>query len=191
MYDLLKQTLVKKLSAEVQWISSMALHPAGDNLVVGSYDKSVVWFDLDLGTRPYKALRFVPCAARAGIGRTRVCPARRLRPPSLTPRPQLTAIARAARHRTRLCRSHTLAVRAVAFHSSLPLFASASDDLGVQVFHGQVHDDLGSNATIVPLKRLEVHAAGQAGLGVMDCAFHPQQPWLFSCGADGAVHLYT
>jgi len=144
VYDLLKQTLVKKLSAEVQWISSMALHPAGDNLVVGSYDKSVVWFDLDLGTRPYKALR-----------------------------------------------SHTLAVRAVAFHSSLPLFASASDDLGVQVFHGQVHDDLGSNATIVPLKRLEVHAAGQAGLGVMDCAFHPQQPWLFSCGADGAVHLYT
>lgn len=82
-------------------------------------------------------------------------------------------------------------MRAVAFHSTLPLFASASDDLGVQVFHGQVHDDLASNATLVPLKRLEVHSAGQSGLGVMDCAFHPQQPWLFSCGADGDVHLYT
>jgi ribosome biogenesis protein ERB1 len=144
VYDLVEQTLLKRLSTGVQWISSMAIHPSGDNLIVGSYDKRVVWFDLDLSTKPYKALR-----------------------------------------------SHTHAVRAVAFHAHLPLFASASDDLGVQVFHGEVHDDLASNATILPLKRIEAHAPSGAGLGVMECVFHPQQPWLFSCGADGAVHLYT
>ncbi|KAJ1619090.1 NUC169 domain-containing protein, partial [Pavlovales sp. CCMP2436] len=57
VYDLLKQALLKKLSSDVQWISSMAIHPGGDNLIIGSYDKRVVWFDLDLSAKPYQALR--------------------------------------------------------------------------------------------------------------------------------------
>lgn len=90
-----------------------------------------------------------------------------------------------------LVRPHTLAVRAVAFHPTLPLFASSSDDLGVQVYHGQVFNDLDSNAMLVPLKRIEAHQSSASGLGALDCAFHPHQPWLFSCGADGTVRLYT
>nr|XP_018906678.1 PREDICTED: ribosome biogenesis protein BOP1 homolog [Bemisia tabaci] len=58
VYDLVKQELTKKLLANSQWISSMAIHPGGDNLIVGTYDKKTIWFDLDLSSKPYKTLRF-------------------------------------------------------------------------------------------------------------------------------------
>nr|MBE5724360.1 putative ribosome biogenesis protein BOP1-like protein [Cucujiformia] len=48
IYDLVKQTLVKKLMTNSKWISTMAIHPLGDNLLVGTYDRKVLWFDLDL-----------------------------------------------------------------------------------------------------------------------------------------------
>lgn len=31
----------------------------GDNLIVGSYDRRLCWFDMDLSTKPYKTLRLV------------------------------------------------------------------------------------------------------------------------------------
>ena len=55
-------------------------------------DRRVLWYDLDLSTKPYKALKY-----------------------------------------------HQLALRAVAFHRSYPLFASASDDGTIQIFHGMVY----------------------------------------------------
>ena len=30
---------------------------SGDNLIVGSYDRRLCWFDMDLSTKPYKTLR--------------------------------------------------------------------------------------------------------------------------------------
>nr|NVI69947.1 putative ribosome biogenesis protein BOP1 homolog [Cucujiformia] len=48
IYDLLKQTQIKKLLTNSKWISTMAIHPLGDNLLVGTYDRKVLWFDLDL-----------------------------------------------------------------------------------------------------------------------------------------------
>nr|NVI69949.1 putative ribosome biogenesis protein BOP1 homolog [Cucujiformia] len=48
IYDLVKQTLMKKLLTNSKWISTMAIHPAGDNLLVGTYDRKMLWFDLDL-----------------------------------------------------------------------------------------------------------------------------------------------
>jgi len=65
VYNLSKQQLFKKLVSNVQWISSMDIHPAGDNLIIGSYDKRVVWFDLDFGLKPYKVLRYHQLAVRA------------------------------------------------------------------------------------------------------------------------------
>nr|MBE5724359.1 putative ribosome biogenesis protein BOP1-like protein [Cucujiformia] len=47
IYDLVKQTLVKKLVTNSKWISTMSIHPGGDNLLVGTYDRKVLWFDLD------------------------------------------------------------------------------------------------------------------------------------------------
>ena len=52
----------------------------------------MAWYDTELSTKPYRALRY-----------------------------------------------HQGAVRAVAFHRSYPLFASASDDGSVHVFHGMVY----------------------------------------------------
>lgn len=37
----------------------------GDNLIVGTYDRKMLWFDLDLSTDPYKTLRLHRNAVRA------------------------------------------------------------------------------------------------------------------------------
>ncbi|XP_017755564.1 PREDICTED: ribosome biogenesis protein BOP1 homolog [Eufriesea mexicana] len=57
IYDLMKQEMIKKLLSNSQWISSMAIHPGGDNILVGTYDRKTLWFDLDLSTKPYQTLR--------------------------------------------------------------------------------------------------------------------------------------
>ncbi len=57
IYDLSAQKLLKTLKTGSRWISSMDIHPTGDHLIVGGYDKKLLWFDLELGMRPYKILR--------------------------------------------------------------------------------------------------------------------------------------
>uniref|UniRef100_A0A336MZH9 Ribosome biogenesis protein BOP1 homolog n=1 Tax=Culicoides sonorensis TaxID=179676 RepID=A0A336MZH9_CULSO len=64
IYDLVKQELIKKLISNCKWISSMAIHPKGDNLLVASYDKKIMWFDLDLSTKPYQTLKLHSSAVR-------------------------------------------------------------------------------------------------------------------------------
>jgi ribosome biogenesis protein ERB1 len=39
VYNLSKQELSKKLQTGAKWISSLAIHPKGDNVLVGTYDK--------------------------------------------------------------------------------------------------------------------------------------------------------
>ncbi|RXM27381.1 Ribosome biogenesis protein bop1 [Acipenser ruthenus] len=143
VYNLIKQELTKKLLANCKWVSSMAIHPGGDNVICGSYDSRFTWFDLDLSTKPYKVLRH-----------------------------------------------HKKALRGVAFHKSYPLFASASDDGSVIVCHGMVYNDLLQNPLIVPVKVLKGHEITR-DLGVLDVAFHPTQPWVFSSGADSTIRLFT
>eukprot|EP00466_Bigelowiella_natans_P012032 jgi/Bigna1/92208/estExt_fgenesh1_pm.C_70003 len=84
---------------------------------------------------------------------------------------------------------HEKAVRQVGFHQRYPLFASASDDGKVLLFHGKVFEDLLTNPMIVPVKVISAHKPVQ-GLGVLDCAFHPTQPWVFSSGADKTIKLF-
>jgi len=57
VYNLMKQELTKKLMTGAKWISSIAVHPGGDNILVGTYDRRLFWFDLDLSTKPYQGLR--------------------------------------------------------------------------------------------------------------------------------------
>ena len=64
IYNLSKQELSKKLMTGAKWISSLAIHPKGDNVLVGTYDKRVQWFDLDLSTSPYRVLRYHSTAVR-------------------------------------------------------------------------------------------------------------------------------
>ena len=64
IYHLMKQMLVKKLQSGAKWISSMHVHPSGDHVIIGTYDKRVCWFDLDLASTPYKTLRYHDKAVR-------------------------------------------------------------------------------------------------------------------------------
>ena len=142
VYDLQQQKLEKELLPGARWISAISLHPLGSNLLVSSYDKRLLWHDLDLGTTPYKTLRY-----------------------------------------------HPKAIRAVKFHPVLPLFADASDDGTVQIFHGKVVGDSMENATVVPLKVLRGHGVRRE-LGVLDLDWHPREAWCVSAGADGGVRLW-
>uniref|UniRef100_A0A7S2XEU6 Uncharacterized protein n=1 Tax=Lotharella oceanica TaxID=641309 RepID=A0A7S2XEU6_9EUKA len=142
VYNLVKQEMVKKMQCPSRWISSISIHPAGDNLIVGSYDCRVCWYDMDLSTRPYKTLKY-----------------------------------------------HKKAVRQVSFSKTYPLFASASDNGKLHIFHGKVFDDLLTNPMIVPVKIISAHDPVD-GLGILDCEYHPNQPWIFSSGADGTIKLF-
>ncbi|KAJ8041693.1 Ribosome biogenesis protein bop1 [Holothuria leucospilota] len=143
VYNLIKQEMTKKLLTSAKWISSIAIHPGGDNVIVGTYDCKLSWFDLDLSVTPYQNMRH-----------------------------------------------HKQAIRSVCFHKRYPLFASASDDGHVIVFHGQVYNDLLQNPLIVPVKVLKGHSITN-GLGVLCCEFHPNQPWIFSSAADGIIRLFS
>lgn len=65
LYDLAAQKLLKTMMSGLKWISSMDIHPMGDNLIIGSYDKKLCWFDMDLSTKPYKTLRYHSRALRS------------------------------------------------------------------------------------------------------------------------------
>ncbi|CAI9773280.1 unnamed protein product [Fraxinus pennsylvanica] len=136
VYDLLKQKLIKKLEPGVREVSAIAIHPSGDNVIVGSKDGKLCWFDMDLSSQPYKVLQ-----------------------------------------------PHKKDINKVSFHRSYPLFSACSDDCTSYVFHGKVYSDLNQNPLIVPLEILRGHASVD-GRGVLDCKFHPRQPWLFTAGAD-------
>ena len=45
-------------------ISSISIHPKGDNFILGSYDKKIMWFDEDTASTPYKKLKYHAKAIR-------------------------------------------------------------------------------------------------------------------------------
>lgn len=65
VYDLSKQDLIKTLQTGARWISSFDVHPGGDNVLVGTYDKRLLWHDLDLSLTPYKTMRYHDKAIRS------------------------------------------------------------------------------------------------------------------------------
>jgi ribosome biogenesis protein ERB1 len=143
VYNLIRQSLTKKLKSEVRLISSIAVHSDGDNFLIGSYDKRVCWFDMDFDNKPLYRYKF-----------------------------------------------HYRAVRAVKYHKKYPLFASCSDDATVHLFHHQIFPGSFQEPTIVPLKILKGHKVVN-DLGILHIEFHPTQPWIFTCGADGDIILFT
>ncbi|CCH58798.1 hypothetical protein TBLA_0A10190 [Henningerozyma blattae CBS 6284] len=64
IYDLSQQILVKKLLPGARWLSKIDIHPRGDNVIASSFDKRVLWHDLDLANTPYKTLRYHDKAVR-------------------------------------------------------------------------------------------------------------------------------
>mmetsp|Transcript_15150 Transcript_15150/g.23257 ORF Transcript_15150/g.23257 Transcript_15150/m.23257 type:complete len:812 (-) Transcript_15150:111-2546(-) len=65
IYHLVKQSMIKRLISGCRWISSIDVHPSGDHLIVGSLDRRMVWFDLDLSNTPYKTLKYHERGLRA------------------------------------------------------------------------------------------------------------------------------
>ncbi|KAI1335675.1 ribosome biogenesis protein erb1 [Xylariaceae sp. FL0016] len=143
-YDLQRQELVKTIEPGCRWISSIDVHPGGDNLIISSYDRRLLWHDLEMSSRPYKTLRF-----------------------------------------------HEKAIRTVKFHrGQYPLFADASDDGTLQIYHAKVVDDLMQGPSIVPVKVLVGHKIVEK-IGITDLDWHPRHPWLVSAGADGTCRLWV
>ena len=64
IYHLVEQKLIKKLMSGCKWLSSMDIHPSGDHIILGSYDRRVIWFDLDLSPTPLKTLKYHEKAIR-------------------------------------------------------------------------------------------------------------------------------
>ncbi|KAG9509609.1 Ribosome biogenesis protein bop1-B, partial [Fragariocoptes setiger] len=58
IYNLLTQETIKKLTTGHKSTSCIAIHPKGDNLLLGSYEPRLTWFDTDLSTKPYKIMRY-------------------------------------------------------------------------------------------------------------------------------------
>ena len=50
--------MIKRLQSGSNWNSCIDIHPYGDNLIVVSFGKNVVWFDLELQNTPYKNLKY-------------------------------------------------------------------------------------------------------------------------------------
>jgi len=55
-----------------------------------------------------------------------------------------------------------------------------------------VCSDLTQNPLIVPVKILRCHSSTERNdVGVLDCEFHPTQPWILTCGVDNTLKLFT
>lgn len=65
VYDLQEQKMTQELQPGARWISDISLHPLGTNLLVSSYDKRLLWHDLELSSTPYKTLRYHTKAIRS------------------------------------------------------------------------------------------------------------------------------
>ncbi|KAK9725457.1 hypothetical protein RND81_05G145000 [Saponaria officinalis] len=142
VYDLVKEKFIKNLNSKLREISCLAIHPGGDNVLVGSREGKWCWFDMDLSSEPYKKYK-----------------------------------------------SHSKDITNVSFHRSYPLFASCSEDGQAYVYHGMVYSDLNQDPLLVPLIKFLGHSSSKER-GVLDCKFHPRQPWLFTAGADSVIKLY-
>lgn len=66
IYNLQTQQLTKKLLPGARWLSCLDVHPrGGEHIIAGSFDKRVLWHDLDLSSTPYKTLRYHDQAVRS------------------------------------------------------------------------------------------------------------------------------
>jgi len=140
MYNLSKQTLLKKMKATTANISSFDIHPDGNNILIGCYDSHVFWFDSNQSKRPFQNLRY-----------------------------------------------HKKAVRTVRFHKKKPLCVTSGDDGFIYIFHSRVPRDFSTEPILIPLKILRNNERDD---GILDCLFHPSEPWLFSSGINNEIKLW-
>jgi ribosome biogenesis protein ERB1 len=135
---------------------------------VGTYDRRLLWFDLDLSTKPYQSLRHHGQGIRAVAYHKRY-------PLFASGSDDLSAI---------VC--HGMVYK---YEFCLTPCKFSMNDV-IFIVHIFFFSDLLQNPTIVPLKVLRGHQRTD-DFGVLDVLFHPTQPWLFTSGADATIRLYT
>jgi ribosome biogenesis protein ERB1 len=130
-------------------VSCLAVHPSGDHVLVGSYDRRVVWFDLDRGGMPFKTLKYHTHALRS-VGFHRAYPLMATasddgtvhvfhatvysdlsKDPLLVPVKQLVHRAKDRAHGSGATNKAALAL---AFHPTQPWLFSAGSDHNVVLF---------------------------------------------------------
>eukprot|EP00794_Sanderia_malayensis_P005900 gene5900-6585_t len=181
IYNLQRQELVKKLVTGVKWISSMEIHAQGDNVIIGSYDKRLCWFDIDLAAKPYKTLRhhkkaitdvsFHKCyplfASASDDGSVIILHGKvfsdMMQNPLIVP--------------VKIIRCQ----KPVAESALLFLFPYSSHTYSSS-FAGYFRSLQGSANFLSLFYTLS---------GVTACHFHPCQPWIFAAGSDKTIKLYT
>eukprot|EP01080_Neovahlkampfia_damariscottae_P003136 gene3136-5452_t len=65
IYNLVQQKLHKKLKGKTSWFSSVAIHPSGDHLISGGYDRKLEWFDIEISATSFKTFKYHSKAVRS------------------------------------------------------------------------------------------------------------------------------
>jgi ribosome biogenesis protein ERB1 len=157
----MKQEMVRKIMSGIKWISSIDVHPQGDNVLIGGYDKKVCWFDLEWGSTPYKTLKYHRYAVR-----------------NVTYHKRYPLFCSCSDDGT------IQVFHGMVYNDMLenPLIVP------VKILKGHdIVDHLGKlsvSMKVIPL-------AYNVYLGILHTEFHPTQPWLMSSGADGTMKLFT
>lgn len=82
---------------------------------------------------------------------------------------------------------HKNPIQGLNYHPRHNLFASAANNGEILVYYSKVYDDLIHDPLIVPLNKL-----GKASKTELnDLVFHPIFPWIFSCGEDNKIHMWS
>jgi ribosome biogenesis protein ERB1 len=58
VYNLQKQEMVKKFVSNLNTITNLSLHKGGDNIIAGTKDGKVAFFQIDMSTEPFKILDY-------------------------------------------------------------------------------------------------------------------------------------
>jgi WD40 repeat protein len=170
------------------------VHPSGDHVISGSYDKIVNWFDLDLSSSPYKALRYHKNSVRqtsfhgryplmatcSDDGNIHIFHAMvysdLLRNPLVVP---LTILrGDTANIKVSYIKSYVMPAK---FYHEIIFFSCMLRNCSFFLFScccllGQ---DADGNVRV-----------GGPKLGILDCLFHPSQPWVFGASADNNIRLF-
>ncbi|KAK6067037.1 eukaryotic ribosome biogenesis protein 1 [Seiridium cupressi] len=172
-YDLQRQELVKTLTPGSKWISCFDVHSGGDNYSGGQSEYSHIDVPSSLDVLHGASSGF-PFRLSIEASDAKAVP---------------SSIRRDSPLSSKKMRADFLSF-CNQFHRNLPLFADASDDGTLQIFHGKVVNDMLSDPVLVPLKSLKGHKVTNK-LGVMSIEWHPTHPWIVSAGADGTCRLWT
>lgn len=143
---------------------------------MATYDRKMLWFDLDFSSEPYQTLRLHGTAVR-GVAFHKHYP----------------LFASGADDRG-LIVSHGMVYKLV--KHCVPTIYCVSILFTIYCFNESTErlfvsfSDLTKNPLIVPLKKLVNHES-VGDFGIFDVIFHPKQPWVFSAGADSTIRLYS